>query len=515
VVTGVLRKSPSGWAEPSAELREVSKLFGSTRALSGVSLELRPGEVHALVGENGAGKSTLIRILSGVYGDFTGELRVFGSPVRFSGPDAAQRAGVATIHQELALVGSMSVAENLLLGAGGASFAWLSRRRERARVEELLSRLALDVDPHAPLERLSLARRQLVEIARAVGGAARILILDEPTSALGEAEVTRLFSLVRQLKASGTSVLYVSHRMNEIYELAERITVLRDGRRVVTARAADLSRDELLSAMLGRKPGRSTAGPARSSFEPLLQVSDLSLPAGSSGAGVSGVSFVVGRGEIVAMTGLAGSGAAELLPALYGALEAGWSGRVELEGRSLSARDPRAALAAGVAFLGADRKKNLIFARSIVENITLSSLGRFTRFGVVRRGLERKAAERSTARLPLSTRALDAEVERLSGGNQQKVALLRLALTGARLLLFDEPTRGVDIGAKQDIYRMVRELAAEGAGVLWLTSELEELFELGDRLLVFARGRLVLDVERAKATRERVLGAAMGRSERS
>jgi ribose transport system ATP-binding protein len=481
------------------ELRGITKDFGSTRALSEVSLELRAGEVHALAGENGAGKSTLIRILSGVYADYQGELRIAGTPTRLSGPQAAQRAGIATIFQELSLVGSMSVADNLLLGERGSPLAAVSRGREREQAERLLRRLDLDIDPDERVERLPLGVRQMIEIARAVGKSARVLILDEPTSALNEVEARRLLELVRQLKAAGTSVLYVTHRMEEIYELSDRITVLRDGKSVMTKNASDLSRAELLEAMLGREFGSAAPRSDVRTDEPLLEVREL-----------EGISFRVGRGEIVGLTGLAGSGASELLYALYGQRN---SGSVLLGGHDLAAGEPRAALDAGVALLASDRSKNLIFERSIVENLTLSSLARFSRFGFVERASERRAAERATSKLPLSTRVLDAKVKTLSGGNQQKVALLRVWLTEPRLLLCDEPTRGVDVGAKQEIYGLVRELCAAGAGVVWLSSELEELLELCDKILVLSRGRLALSLRRAEATRERILSAAMGRTE--
>jgi ABC-type sugar transport system ATPase subunit len=491
---------------PRLALENVSKSFGSVQALSGVSFDVLPGEVHVLAGENGAGKSTLIKILSGVYQDYEGALSIEGERRRFASPAAATDAGIATIHQELSLVGSLSAIDNLLLGASGHAFTPIARRAARAHAETLLRSLELAVDLDAPVETLGFAERQLLEIARALGRNARVLVMDEPTSALAEPEVERLFSRIERLVADGTSIVYISHRLEEMYRLAKRITVLRDGRRVLTRPVSELSKHELIEAMVGRAargPGpereKTAAGPA------LLRTRRLTHPEGL----FQDVDFELGAGEIVGVAGLQGSGAGALLHALFGdagALE----GTVLVSGKPYVPSSARAAFERGIALVPGDRAASVLPQASVVENATLSSLARYSPRGFVERKRERSDVALEGARLSLKSPSLDAPAGALSGGNQQKLALLRCLLTKPRVLLLDDPTRGVDVGAKAEIHALLHELAQDGIGILLHGTELDELVSVAHRVLVFYRGRLVASFRQKELTRERLLASMMG-----
>ena len=498
-------------AAPLVELREVSKWFGPTRSLDRVSFDVRPGEVHVLAGANGAGKSTLIRVLSGVFSDYGGEVLVGGVATALHAPESARRAGIATIHQELPLVGPLPVVDNLMLLEPGPLFGRLPRRDELERARVLLARVGLDVDPRRPLETLPLAARQLVAIAAALGREARVVIFDEPTSALPEPDAERLFELIAELESAGKGVVYISHRMEEIYRLARRITVLRDGRVVRSELREALPEAELVQAMSGRALAREAEQLAAPRSEPALRVHELSLddPGRPGRKLLSDVGFELARGEILGVAGLQGSGAAELLHTLGGDFKGRHSGRIEVFGAPLSASTPAAALAAGLVLLPSDRALSVFGDLGIVHNATLSSLRRFTRFGFVRRTRERGALEPVAQRLALSAALGRRRAGELSGGNRQRLALARCLLAEPRVLLLDEPTRGVDVAAKADIYRFVRELAAEGVAVIWVASELEELALLSHRVLVLSRGRSAGIFERGAADVHALLRAAM------
>ncbi|MBW2458032.1 MAG: sugar ABC transporter ATP-binding protein, partial [Deltaproteobacteria bacterium] len=449
---------------PLVSLTKVSKTFGQTCALDEVSLALYPGEIHVLAGENGAGKSTLIRILSGIYQDYEGELALAGATLRFASPTAAVRAGVATIHQELSLVGPMSVADNLALGTPGNAWTLVRRDQERGRARRVLAAVGLDIDPTLPVETFPLAVRQLVEVARALAQEAQVLVMDEPTSALSEAEAERLFARVEDLRDRGHAVLYISHRMEEIERLADRISVLRDGRLVTTSRADELSRDELIRAMVGRDLNEaSTVTPPPFAEAALLEIADLCVdaPQGQGHRLLSEVSLSVGCGEIVGLAGLQGSGAGALLYALVGALPRA-GGTVVLEGQPLDRPTPKTCIDAGMVLLSGDRGLSLVRELSVIDNAGLSSLTRFSPGGWLRSGRLRRAVAKTTDQLRLDCPSLEAPAWQLSGGNQQKVALARALLTQPRVLLLDEPTRGIDIGAKQDVYERIGRLAQQG-----------------------------------------------------
>jgi ABC-type sugar transport system ATPase subunit len=493
---------------PRLQICGISKSFGATRALAGVSLSLFPGEVHVIAGENGAGKSTLIRILSGVYSSYEGELRLDGAKVRFHSPAEAKAAGIATIHQELSLVPSLSITDNLLLARSGRAWSPIVRANVRAEARELLASLELELDPDAAVESLPFSARQLLEIGRAISAEARVLILDEPTSALSQPEAERLFARVERLRLAGASIVYISHRMEEIYRLAQRISVLRDGALVVSREASALSPDELVTAMVGRSLARDELPRAASagSSTPLLTARDL---CSREQPRLERVSFDLFRGEVVGLAGLRDSGAHAALRVLAGVVQPS-AGTLSLEGLPYRPQDPGGAFARGVAFLPADRGESVLGELSVLWNATLSSLGRFSRSGFVEQRREREVIGVRARELRLKTPALTAPARALSGGNQQKLALLRCLLSEPKCLLLEDPTRGVDVAAKSEIYELIRALAERGVAVLLYSSELDELCTLCDRVLVLFRGQLLASLRQSELTRSRLLSALMG-----
>ena len=506
---------------PLLTVRGLAKSYGATTVLRGVDLDLHAGEVHVLAGENGAGKSTLIKALAGALDDYGGDLRIDADTVRFVSPAEARRAGVATIFQELSLVGSMSVTDNLFLGRERTGWFGVRHAEQRALAAAHLARLAIAIDPDAIVEELTLAQRQLVEIAKALldhDHPVRVVVMDEPSSALGEQEAEALFAQVARLRAAGVAVLYVSHKMEEVYRLADRITALRDGVVAASAPAAELPRAALVAAMLGHALEEQTdAGTHAATEGERLRVEGLTVEARAGGRReLEGVSFRVAPGEIVAVTGLAGSGARTLLHAVFGSLsDQQVRGAVWLDGVAFDARSPGAALARGLALVSDDRREaGILPDRSVVENAALAALDRFTALGLVDERRLRKTVLEGLSEMDVRAPSPDVEVSALSGGNQQKVLLTRCLLTKPRVLLLDEPTRGVDIGSKHEIHARLRALCAGGAAVVAITTEAEELLALADRVVVLHRGRVAATVqvrgEDPTAVRRAVLGAAMG-----
>ena len=490
-------------ATGSLALRGVSKSFGPTQAVSDVSLEVRAGEVHALVGENGAGKSTLVKIIGGVYQPDQGAIALDGTPVVLQGPAHARALGIAVVHQEPRLFPDLSVAENVFLGHAptGAlrSVDWGGMRsRARALFEELDVRFGVQ----APVRGLSMADQQLIEIAKALSVDARVLILDEPTASLSAHEVARLFSIVRNLRDRGVAVLFVSHRLGEVFDLCDTATVLRDGKHVITLPTTDLTTPDLIRHMVGRAV---TLFPKVESpvGEVLLDVQGLTR------SGVfEDVTFSVRGGEIVGFAGLVGAGRTEVARVLFG-IDQRDAGVVRLGDREIAFASPSEAMAAGVAYLPEDRHlEGLILDFSIAQNVTLPILPRLFPDLFVRESRERSVSDRYANRLDVRMTGVDQTASALSGGNQQKVVLAKWLATEPRILILDEPTRGIDIGAKVEVHRIISELAASGLGIILISSDLPEVLAMSDRLIVLHEGRITAEIARAEATEEAVMYAA-------
>jgi ABC-type sugar transport system ATPase subunit len=493
-------------------MRDLRKAFAGVHALRGVDLEVQAGEIHGLVGENGAGKSTLMRILSGALPADSGEIIWQGRPVRFPSPQAALAAGVAMIHQELSLVPGLPVAANVFLGhEPGPVGRFLSLAEANRRAAQLLRDLDTPVDVTRRVEEYSLAIQQMIEVAKALSHETSLLIMDEPTSALSEAETERLFAVIRSLRDRGVAVIYITHKLEEIYALCDRLTVLRDGERIGTAPAADLPRDRMIQWMVGRRIEQLFPERRPRLGEEVLRVERLTLPAdGGARRLVDGVSLTVRAGEIVGLAGLRGSGASELLGSLFGQYGARPRGEVYVRGRRLRPASPARALRAGISLLTNDRNATgLVLPMSVLHNLTMAALPRLTPGAIVRRSRELAAARPVAESMRLRAPSLEVEVNALSGGNQQKVALGKWLLTEPQVLLLDEPTRGIDVGAKAEIYDLMNRLTAEGKGILLITSELPELLAMSDRIVVLHRGRVTAELSREEATQERVMAAAM------
>jgi len=501
--------------KPLVQMRRMSKWFGGVQVLFDVDFDIYPGEVHVLAGENGAGKSTLIKILAGVYSDYAGEIFVEGRAVRPQSPQAAAALGVAVIYQELSLVPTMTVADNIFLGRMPARFGWISRRSAVERSGKLLAQLGLQIDPQRPLEDYPVGVQQQVEIVKALSRNARVLVMDEPTSALTSPEVEHLFRLIGELKQRGCGIVYITHKMEEIERLADRITVLRDGHLVGSATAAEMPTATLIRLMVGRQiqqqfpPHRPHIGSER------LRVENFRVPGDQASARplVDDVSLHVRAGEILGIGGLQGSGASELLHGLFDARRMRATGTVLLDGQPFRLGTPQQAIRQGVALLTNDRKATgLVLSMSVVANATLADLRRLAPLGWRRPQRERQATEQLAGRLRLRAASLDMEVAALSGGNQQKVVLAKWLQTNPRVLLLDEPTRGIDVGAKQEIYRLMQQWTSQGIAIVLITSEMPELLAMSDRIVVLHRGRITAEMDRSEASAERVLAAAMGQT---
>jgi len=504
---------------PRLALAGVTKDFPGVRALDHVSFDLLSGEIHALCGENGAGKSTLIKVLCGCYpaGQFRGEIRLDGRPVRFGGVHAAEAHGIALIAQELALVPELSVEENLVLGREPRRFGLIDRAATRGEAVRALERVGLEVAPERAVRTLGIAQQQMVEIAKALAKRASILVLDEPTAALSSADAARLLDLLRELRGRGVSAIYVSHRLDEVFALADRITVLRDGRTVDRGLAFEMPRERVIASMVGREVAelseRSAARTPGGRGARVLEVRGWTLddPARPGRRVLEGVDLDLCAGEVLGIAGLMGAGRTALVASLFGAARSPVKGSLAIGGAAARAPfgSPAESLAAGLALLTEDRKRSgLVPAASVEENLTLATLQRFTRRGLLDPRARAAACRASVAELGIRAPGLDTPVEKLSGGNQQKVALGRWLMVEPRVLLLDEPTRGIDVGARAEIYRLIAAAVARGLGVILVSSDLPELLWLSHRVLVMSRGRIVASLAGASATPEAVMAAA-------
>ncbi|WP_017583587.1 sugar ABC transporter ATP-binding protein [Nocardiopsis valliformis] len=491
---------------PPLALVDVTKSFGSVRALRGLSLELRSGEIHALVGENGAGKSTLVKTIAGVHRPDGGQLLVDGEPTAFSAPADAQNAGIAVIYQEPTLFPDLSVAENIFVGRQPRTrLRTIDRRRMRHETEAVFSRLGVQMDPDRPARGLSIADQQLVEIAKALTRQARVLVMDEPTAALSGVEAERLFTVARTLRATGAALLFISHRFDEVFSLCDRITVVRDGAFVSCDPVPELDVDTVVRRMVGREVTSLYPKEEAEHGETVLQVEGLTR------AGVfADVSFSVRAGEIVALAGLVGAGRSEVIRAVFG-VDRYDAGSVRVRGRDLAGGRPRAAMAAGIALVPEDRRQQgLVMESSIERNATATRRRALSRLGLLRPGAERAFAEHWGEQLNLRFGRLDDPVSTLSGGNQQKVVLAKWLSTEPRVLFVDEPTRGIDVGTKAEVHRLLSTLAGRGLAIVMVSSELPEVLGMADRVLVMHEGRITAELDRAEADEESVMYAATG-----
>jgi ribose transport system ATP-binding protein len=498
--------------DPILTMRNVSKTFGTVMALKEVHLDIHPGEIHALMGENGAGKSTLMKIMAGAYtADAGAEIVIDGKKVRIDSPMAAKDHGIAIIYQELSLAPNLTVAENVYLGSEPSALGMVNRQAMEAGCTEILERLGARFGPKTIVSRLSIAERQMVEIARALRARSRILVMDEPTTALSSRETDALFQLIRQLRDEGLAIIYISHRMAEVYDLSNRVSVLRDGRYIGTLTGEEINPQSILKMMVGRdlssfykKEHRRRVAP-----DPVLDVSNV-----GDGRRVHACGLTLHRGEVVGLAGLVGAGRTELARQIYGA-DPRLSGDIRLQGVPLSIRRPNDAIDAGIVYLTEDRKaQGLFLDMSVEDNVNLNIMPRDARQGVV---LDLAAARRRAvdAVRRFSIRVQDSKINvgTLSGGNQQKVLLARLLETNPKIIILDEPTRGVDVGAKSEIYRIIDDLAQNGAAILVISSEMPELVGICDRILVMREGRIVGEVggeDDQDITQEAIIALATG-----
>ena len=509
------RPQSAGGTTALLEMREISKRFPGVLALDRVSFDLHAGEIHALVGENGAGKSTLMNILGGVYphGTYDGEIRIKDEVQRFDGVRAAEDIGIAVVHQELSLVPEFSIAENIFLGREPRRFGVIERESLYSRAQGVLDELHLNLEPHVPVGYLGIGQQHLVEIAKALARDARILVLDEPTAALTDAEAEVLFAILDRLRKSGAGIAYISHKLGEVFRLSDRITVLRDGRTVSTDPTSALDAHRVIARMVGREVSEifptAHRTPQTTIFEARgVTVEDPNVPGKVL---VDNVSLSVHRGEVLGIAGLVGAGRSELMMAIFGAHPGRKSGEFFVDGSRVHIGSPSDAIASGIGFVTEDRKRfGLLLDQTIVVNLTLAALKRISGRVVTHPDAETAAGQRSMKELRIKARSVFTVTSTLSGGNQQKVVLAKWLLTNPKVLFLDEPTRGIDVGAKQEIYQQIDRLATEGLAIVLVSSELPEVLGLSDRVLVLHEGRITGEFRREEATAEAVMSAATG-----
>lgn len=500
---------------PLLEMRNIVKEFPGVRALDGVSFTLSAGEFHSLVGENGAGKSTLMKVLSGVYpeGTFDGEILVDDQVRHFKTIRDSEAAGIVIIFQELSLVKELTVGENIFLGREPSKFGVINWSELYHRASKLLQNLHLPIDPRTLAGNLGIGQQQLVEIAKALSQDAKILVLDEPTAALTESEVESLFDILLKLKSRGVGMIYISHKLDEVFAMSDRVTVLRDGRTVATHLASETNKNKVIAAMVGREVGDIFPQVAHEFGDVALSVKDLNVysPDTPDKKLVNNVSFNVRRGEVLGIAGLMGAGRSELLTAIFGAWQGKFSREIEIDGKPATINSPSAAIAKGIGFVTEDRKRyGLILEQTILDNMTLAGLRSISGKLFTNRTRENIAASGPMRSLSIKANSPMTVANTLSGGNQQKVVLGKWLLTNPRILFLDEPTRGIDVGAKQEIYTEINKLAKDGLAIVMVSSELPEVLGLADRVIVLHEGRMTGEFTREQATPEKIMAAATG-----
>ncbi|MGB8511121.1 MAG: ATP-binding cassette domain-containing protein [Pyrinomonadaceae bacterium] len=505
---------------PLLEMRDITKTFPGVRALDGVTFDLHEGEFHALVGENGAGKSTLMKVLGGVYPhpQYGGEILLGGEVRRFTSVRDAERAGIAVIFQELSLVKDLSIGENIFLGREPRRFGIIRREELYSRAQKLLDEVKLPLDPRTPVGQLGIGQQQLVEIAKALSQEARILVLDEPTAALTDAEVETLFGILRTLRARGVGMIYISHKLGEVFRMSDRITVLRDGRTVGTEPTEVLDEARVIARMVGREVGDIFPASDHQCGEVVFEVRGMSIedPNVRGKMLVRDVGFAVRRGEVLGVAGLMGAGRSDLLMGVFGAHAGRVTGEVLVAGVPVRINRPSDAIAQGIGFVTEDRKRfGLVLDQTILNNMTLAGLAQLSGRFITDEDAETAAGNRAMKDLRVKANSVFTVAGTLSGGNQQKVVLAKWLLTNPRVLFLDEPTRGIDVGAKQEIYAQINALARKGLAIVLVSSELPEVLGLSDRIIVLHEGRVSGEFKRAEATPEAVMSCATGHARRA
>ena len=502
------------------QMRAITKTFPGVRALDGVSFDLEPGEIHALVGENGAGKSTLIKILAGVYPypDYGGQISLESSEARFANVRESEKAGIAVIYQELSLVKDLSVAENIFLGREPRRFGIINWEELYSRAQKLLGDLHLAIDARTPVRNLGIGQQQLVEIAKALSQSARILVLDEPTAALTDAEVETLFEILNDLRARQVAMIYISHKLDEVFRISDRITVLRDGKTIDTTGTSETDEPRVIAKMVGRAVDQIFPEPAHVRGELVFEVRNVTVedPSVPGKRLVDRVGFNARKGEVVGVAGLMGSGRTELLMAIFGAHAGRKSAEIVVNGKSVQIDKPSDAIKNGIGFVTEDRKRyGLVLDQTILKNMTLACLRQLSGRYITSEDSEAAACERAASDLRIKAPSVFTVAGTLSGGNQQKVVLAKWLLTNPRVLFLDEPTRGIDVGAKQEIYAQINRLAERGLAIILVSSELPEVLGLSDRVIVLHEGRVTGEFTRSEATPEAVMSCATGHARRA
>ncbi|HLK56571.1 MAG TPA: sugar ABC transporter ATP-binding protein [Chthonomonadaceae bacterium] len=499
--------APVATETPALEMRHISKQYPGVRALDDVSLTVMAGEVHALLGENGAGKSTLMKILAGAQPKDSGEILLNGQSVHIDSPQRAMDLGISIIYQEFNLVPYLSAGENIFLGREprGLLPGFVDFKTLYAESQRVIDTLGVRLDARAPVNTLSIAQQQMVEIAKATSKKSKIIVMDEPSATLTDHELQSLFTLIRQLRAEGVSVIYISHRLEEVFEICDRATIMRDGHWVATKDVKDLTREEIIRLMVGRELKDAIPKVPAEIGAPALTVRNLNR------AGIlHNISFEVRKGEVLGLAGLVGAGRTETARVIFGADKLD-SGTIEVFGQPVKIRSPQDAIRHGIGLVTEDRKQQgLVLGMVVRENNTLANLDLLSTLGFIRRNEERQVAEKYKTDLSIKTPTIEQTVQNLSGGNQQKVVLAKWLFTGSKILIFDEPTRGIDVGAKSEIYKLMNELAARGVAIIMISSELPEVLGMSDRILVMHEGRIAGELSRAEATQEKIMHLATG-----